>query len=131
MVLQDHKKIVSEFFRLVAEGKPKEGLRFFAPDCRQHNPYVRGGMAALLDSMASVQDKEGPNPDTSFSIKHVLSDQDLVVVHTELLSSKSDPGQGGLRQAHIFRFGNANKIVEYWDLTQMVQPDMPNAANAF
>jgi predicted SnoaL-like aldol condensation-catalyzing enzyme len=89
-------------------------------------------MEVLLDSMASVQQEEGPKyPDSDFSIKHMLADGDMVAVHTELLSSKSDPGQGGLRQVHLFRFDEKNKIVEYWDITQMLQPDMPNAKGAF
>jgi predicted SnoaL-like aldol condensation-catalyzing enzyme len=133
MVSQDRKKIVSDFFSLVAEGKPREGLRFFAVDCKHHNPYVRGGMEALLDSMASVQQEERPKySDPDFSIKRILADGDMLAVHIELLNSKSDPGQGGLRQVHLFRFDeNNNKIVEYWDITQMIQPDMPNPKGAF
>jgi predicted SnoaL-like aldol condensation-catalyzing enzyme len=128
----DRKEIVTQFFNLVMQGKPKEGIRFFASDCKQHNPYIHGGMETLLDSMASVQQEEGPKyPDPSFSIKHILAEGDVVAVHTELLSSKSKPGEGGLRQVHLFRFGTANKIVEYWDITQMIQPEMPNAAGAF
>jgi predicted SnoaL-like aldol condensation-catalyzing enzyme len=70
-------------------------------------------------------------PDPSFRIKKVLVDKDMVAVHTELLSSKIKPGEGGLRQVHLFRFGRGNKIVEYWDISQFVRPDMPNAAGAF
>ncbi|MDG7008526.1 MAG: hypothetical protein JRN06_09845 [Nitrososphaerota archaeon] len=55
----------------------------------------------------------------------------MVAVHTELLGSGSNPGAGGLRQVHLFRFGRGDKIVEYWDITQMVMPDMPNAENTF
>jgi len=129
--LQKRKKVVRDFFGLVAQGRQKEGLRFFAANCRQHNPYVRGGMGALFDAMAAVQ-QEGPKfSDPYFAVKRVLADGDMVAVHTELLNSKSKPSEGGLRQVHLFRFGRSNKIVEYWDITQMVEPDMPSAANAF
>src|ERR1700688_3619649 len=37
---EDRKKIASEFFGLLMQGKVKDGLRFFAPDCKQHNPYI-------------------------------------------------------------------------------------------
>jgi predicted SnoaL-like aldol condensation-catalyzing enzyme len=132
MAAQDRKKIVNEFFRLIAEGKPEDGLRFFSPDCKQHNPYLSGGMEVLLDSMASVQQEEGPKyPDAEFSVKSVLADGDMVAVHTELLSSKSDPAKGGLRQVHLFRFNENNKIAEYWDITQVIQSEMPNAKGAF
>ena len=125
------KRIVRDFFKLVMQGKQREGLRLFAPDCRQHNPFVHGGMDALFDSMAAAQ-KEAPKfTDPYFAVKSIMADGDMVAAHVELLGSKSKPGAGGLRQVHLFRFGKGNKIVEYWDITQSVQPDMPNAANAF
>jgi hypothetical protein len=40
----DRKNIVNEYFRLVSTGMFKEGLRFFAPNCKTHNPFVAGGM---------------------------------------------------------------------------------------
>ena len=55
---------------------------------------------------------------------------DLVAAHTHLLGSRTNPGAGGLRQVHLFRF-RGDTIVEYWDITQMVGPDQPNAAGAF
>jgi len=36
-----------------------------------------------------------------------------------------------LRQVHIFRFGGGDKIIENRDVTQVTQPDMPHAGNAF
>jgi predicted SnoaL-like aldol condensation-catalyzing enzyme len=129
---QERKKIVEDFFQCIDDGKPKEGLHFFAPDCKQHNPYVVGGMDALLDLMASVQQQAEPEySDPELSVKRIVADQDIIAAHTELLNSKSDPGKGGLRQVHIFRFGPDNKIIEYWDITQLVTPDQPNPANAF
>jgi len=124
------KKIVRDFFGLVMQGRQMEGLSYFSPDCVQHNPYVHGGMKELFESMSAAQ--HGMKfSDPSFAIKSVLADRDMVMVHTELLGAKSKPAEGGLRQAHLFRFGRGNKIVEYWDITQMVMPDMPNPAGAF
>jgi predicted SnoaL-like aldol condensation-catalyzing enzyme len=88
-------------------------------------------MDALFDSMAAAQRQAPRYPDPGFAIKNILADGEIVAVHTELLGSKSKPGEGGLRQVHLFRFGTDNKIVEYWDITQQVMPSMPNAANAF
>jgi predicted SnoaL-like aldol condensation-catalyzing enzyme len=51
----------------------------------------------------------------------------MVVVHTQVAGSK--PSDGGLRQAHIFRF-IGNKIVEYWDITQNIPENAPNAEGA-
>ncbi len=127
----NHKKIALEYFKLVSLGKFKEGMRFFAPDCKTHNPYISGSIETLTDAMISAsKDLDSQNPDVGFAVKHVLADGDIVAVHTELLNSKSDLGQGGLRQVHLFRF-EEDKIIEYWDITQQVLPDMPNASGAF
>ena len=128
---RDQKRIVRAFFKLVAQGKQKDGLRFFAAGCKQHNPYVRGGMDALFDSMAAAQRQSPKYPNPHFAIKGILADGDMVAVHTEFLGSRSKPEEGGLRQVHLFRFGEDSKIVEYWDITQQIMPSMPNAANAF
>ncbi len=127
----DRKNIVNEYFRLVSTGKFKEGLRFFAPDCKTHNPFVVGGMGTLTDAMiAASKNITEQNSQPEFLIRHLLVDGDMVAVHTQLLNSKSNPGEGGLRQVHLFRF-ESDKIVEYWDITQQILPSMPNASGAF
>jgi predicted SnoaL-like aldol condensation-catalyzing enzyme len=127
----DRKNIVNEYFRLVGKGMFKEGLRFFAPDCKTHNPFVVGGMDTLTDAMiAASKNITALSSQPEFIIKHLLVDGDMVAVHTQLLNSKSNPGEGGLRQVHLFRF-EADKIVEYWDISQQILPSMPNANGAF
>ena len=127
----ERKKIVMEYFKLIGSGRFKEGLRFFSPDCKTHNPYIVGSIAVLTDAMVAAN-KEGASKYTEpeFTVKHVIAEGDLVAAHTQLLSNKSKPSEGGLRQVHLFRFEN-NKIVEYWDVTQQVMPNMPNASGAF
>ena len=141
-----HKEIAVEFLSLAGSGRPKDGLRFFAPECKTHNPYVLGGMDALTDAMIAVQKQgaegilKGSKADFKFIIRQVLADGDLVAVHTQISSSK--PSEGGLRQVHLFRFNgglrqvhlfrfNGDKIVEYWDISQQVPKNAPNAAGAF
>jgi len=125
----EYKKIVSEYLKLVAAGKFEEGLRFFASDCKTHNPFTKGNMKAIIDAQISAS-KGMPTQNIEFSVKNVLGGGDTVAAHTELLFNKSNPSEGGLRQVHIFRF-EADKIVEYWDITQTITKDMPNAVGAF
>ena len=127
----ERKNIVVEYFRLIGSGRFKEGLRFFSPDCKTHNPYIAGSIAVLTDAMVAAN-KEGASkyPQPEFTVKNVLADGNLVAAHTQLLSNKSKPSEGGLRQVHLFRFED-NKIVEYWDVTQQVMPNMSNASGAF
>jgi predicted SnoaL-like aldol condensation-catalyzing enzyme len=127
----EHKNVAMEYFKLISAGKFKEGLRFFTLDCKTHNPFVSGSIETLVDAMiAASKDIRAQSKEPSFAVKNVLADGDLVAVHTELLNSKSNPSQGGLRQVHLFRF-EGSKIVEYWDITQQVLPEMPNASGAF
>jgi predicted SnoaL-like aldol condensation-catalyzing enzyme len=129
-----HKDIAVEFLNLVGSGRPKDGLRFFAPECKTHNPYIPGSMGMLIDAMIAVQRQgakgisKGSKADFKLIIRQVLADGDKVAVHTQLSSSK--PSEGGLRQVHIFRF-SGDKIVEYWDITQQVPENAPNASGAF
>ncbi len=123
-----------KFLNLIGAGRPKDGLRFFASDCKTHNPYVPGGMDALTDAMITVQ-KQGPEgivkgsaANFSLTVRNVLAEGDLVAVHTQL--SGSDPRDGGLRQVHLFRF-SGDKIVEYWDITQQIPENAANAEGAF
>jgi predicted SnoaL-like aldol condensation-catalyzing enzyme len=127
----ERRNIVTEYFNLLAAGKYKDVLRFFTPDCKTHNPYISGNMEALTDAMiAANNDMKAQSSDIGFSVKHLIIEGDLVAAHTQLLYSKSNPGKGGLRQAHIFRF-EGNKIAEYWDITQEVLESVPNAAGSF
>ncbi len=129
MQAQSRKKVTGDFFELVSQGRQKEGLDLFAPICRQHNPCVRGGMEALFDRMAAALKDAGKYSDLSFAVRNILAEGDIVTAHTELLT-ESKPGEGGLRQVHLFRF-TGDKIVGYFDITQTIQPNMPDAANAF
>jgi len=127
----DRKRIASEYFKLLAQGKFKEGLRFFAPHCKIHNPYVSGNMESLTEAMiAASKGMTGQNAGAEFKVRRILADDDFVAAHTELLNDKSNPGKGGLRQVHLLRF-EGDKIVEYWDITQNITPEMPNAGGAF
>ncbi len=101
----EHRNITIEFMDLIGSGRFKEGLRFCAPDCRTHNPYTTGGMGDLTDAMdAAKKEMSSRYPNAEFAIKHVLADGDMVAVHTQILSYRDKPGEGGLRQVHLFRF---------------------------
>lgn len=128
---RSRKTIVREYFRLVGQGRFQDGLRFFADDCVTHNPYFAGTMGELANGQgAASRDGASMFPDPAFRIEHVLEDGSLVAAHTVLLGSRPEPASGGLRQVHLFRF-KGDKIVEYWDVTQSVTKDQPNAAGAF
>jgi len=131
MQTQKRKETVADLFRLIGEGRPKDGLKYFTAGCVQHNPYVKGGMGVLFDSMvAAMKNMRRQFTDPELKVRYTLADGDIVAAYTQLLASKSDPSKGGLRQVHLFRF-SGEKIAEYWDITQSITPDMGNAGGAF
>jgi predicted SnoaL-like aldol condensation-catalyzing enzyme len=91
-------------------------------------------MNELTDAMIAVQKQaaegiiKGSIADFKLIIRQVIAEGDMVAVHTQISSSK--PSEGGLRQIHLFRF-MGDKIVEYWDITQNIPENAPNAAGAF
>lgn len=128
---QARKDVVTGFFHLIGEGRPKDGLKYFTADCVQHNPYVKGGMGALFDSMvAAMKSMPRQYSDPELKVRYVVADGDVVAAYTQLLASRSDPSKGGLRQVHLFRF-SGDKVSEYWDVTQSITPEMGNAEGAF
>jgi len=127
----NRKKIIEEYFGLISQGKFKEGLRFFSPDCKTHNPFVGGNMENIFNAMIAANKDYGPKyPEAQFSLKQVLAEGDYVAAYTQLMASPTKPAEGGLRQMHLFRF-NGDKIVEYWDITQNIMPNTPNPAGSF
>jgi predicted SnoaL-like aldol condensation-catalyzing enzyme len=128
---EEHKSIVKEYFELISQQKFKEGLRFFAPDCKTHNPFVAGNMEKIINAMIDANKEYRPKYlEAQFSLKLMLADGDFVAAYTQLVASPTKPAEGGLRQMHLFRFGG-DKIVEYWDITQNIMPNTPNPAGSF
>ena len=113
----NQKKIVSEYYKLIKEGKFKEGLRFFSSDCKTHNPFVAGNMENIINAMIAANKDYGTKyPEAQFELKQVLGESDFVAAYTQLMASPTTPAEGGLRQMHLFRF-EGDKIIEYWDIT--------------
>jgi predicted SnoaL-like aldol condensation-catalyzing enzyme len=130
--VEKQKKIALSFFRLIVPPDgPMAALRIFSPRAKHHNPYCAPGMKALFEEMSKVQQRPGENDmpsDPVFQIKNVVADGDMVVIHTTM-QSKSDKKRG-FRQIHMFRF-RGDKIVEYWDVTQMVPKEAKYPMNMF
>ena len=128
---QNNKKIINEYFELIGQQKFREGLKFFAPDCKTHNPFVAGNMENIVNAMIAANKDYGPKyPQAQFSLKLLVADGDFVVAYTQLVASPTKPAEGGLRQMHLFRF-RGDKIAEYWDITQNIMPNTPNPQGSF
>ena len=119
-----NKKLVVDFYRVVfIEKKVREGFeRYVVPDYVQHNPLVPTGRDAAVKLLTPRVTKESVT-----DIKRVIAEDDLVVLHVH---SRSNPQDRGRAIVDIFRVADG-KIVEHWDVIQVVPPASQNTNTMF
>ncbi|MEU6261287.1 nuclear transport factor 2 family protein [Streptomyces sp. NPDC047043] len=87
--------------------------RFVRTDYIQHNPQVGDGAAALKAVGRSFHQQF---PRATYSVKRVIAEGDLVLVHSNLVAT---PGTRGSAVVDIFRF-QGGRIAEHWDVLEDV-----------
>jgi predicted SnoaL-like aldol condensation-catalyzing enzyme len=80
--------------------------RYVRPDYIQHNPFAPDGAEALKTLGVGFHQQF---PDAEYDVKRVISEGDLVVVHSNTVTT---PGTRGAAVFDIFRFQNG-KIAEH------------------
>ncbi|WP_198543614.1 nuclear transport factor 2 family protein [Pseudofrankia sp. BMG5.36] len=98
--------------------------RFVRPDYIQHNPLAPDGSEALK-YFGAIQRQQ--YPDLAYDIKRVISEGDLVLVHSNIVLA---PGTRGVAAFDIFRF-QGGKIAEHWDVLQAVPATTANGNDMF
>ena len=97
---------------------------YIGPVYIQHNPLVPNGAPAFYDHFeAFFKD----HPEASLDMKHLVSEGDLVVVHSLFRSGPQDRGQAIM---DLFRLEHG-KIVEHWDVIQPVLAQTANGNTMF
>src|SRR5271155_3616548 len=86
----------------------------------QHNPLVPDG----LDGVMGFLKQSGRIP---CEVKRIAIDGDLAFVHVRYLDLFGQETAG----VDIFRFDDAGKIVEHWDVLQPVPPTSNNSNTMF
>ncbi len=98
--------------------------RHVRPDYIQHNPLAPDGAETLKNLGVSVHQQF---PDFRYDIKRVVSEGDLVLVHSNVVAT---PGARGQAVFDIFRF-QGGKIAEHWDVGQDVPESSANGNDMF
>ena len=117
-------QVAKNFLELVAAGKIAEAYdRFVAPDFRHHNPYFEGNASALRQGM---EESVKQFPGKIMEIKHIVTEGDLVVVHSRVQLSPDK----ALAVVHLFRCVG-DRIVELWDVGQAIPETSINKNGMF
>ena len=107
------------------ECQPRSAIEKYAgAEYIQHNPDVADGKAAFIDYFERMA-REYPGKSVHF--KRAISEGNLVVLHCHQIW----PGSNDYAGIDIFRFDDAGKIVEHWDVLQVISGGAMNDNGLF
>lgn len=121
----NNKKVVLAFYEAaLIQLDSEKALSYIGTKYIQHNPIAPDGTEGLKGLINFLKQKY---PERKSSIKRVIAQGDLVVLHVH---SKNTPEDRGNAIMDIFRL-EGGKIVEHWDVIQAVPEKAANTNSMF
>jgi predicted SnoaL-like aldol condensation-catalyzing enzyme len=122
----ENKTTATAFLRLaLVDGKPELAVeRFVGPTYIQHSPGVADGIDAFVSFAHRLRCE---HPELRLEVCRTIAEGDLVALHTRV----SGFGDSEHAAVDIYGFDQDGKIVEHWEVIQLVPVDAHHANGMF
>jgi predicted SnoaL-like aldol condensation-catalyzing enzyme len=125
---EENRKNAMAFYELMFnQCKPREAVeRYVGASYTQHNPHVADGTADFIEYFERMA-REYPGKQVFF--KRSVAEHNLVVLHChQIWPTEENKDWAGI---DIFRFDDDGKIVEHWDVLQVVPSSAKHSNTMF